>query len=50
VPTLAIGEAGAKNAALFAVRMLATSDQELRGRLKAFHQDQETAVLGSELE
>src|SRR5512133_1574137 len=34
VGTLAIGEAGAKNAALLAVAILATSDAELRQKLK----------------
>ena len=50
VPTLAIGEAGARNAALFAVRVLATGDEGLRSRLKKFHAVQEAKVLGAELE
>jgi 5-(carboxyamino)imidazole ribonucleotide mutase len=45
VGTLAIGEAGAKNAALLAVRMLATHDDALRQRLEAFHAEQTDAVL-----
>jgi len=45
VGTLAIGEAGAKNAALLAVRILATSRPELRAKLHAFHQKQTADVL-----
>src|SRR5207245_5590828 len=36
VATFAIGEAGAANAALFAVAMLAAHDESLRGKLDAF--------------
>ncbi|HNY49389.1 MAG TPA: 5-(carboxyamino)imidazole ribonucleotide mutase [Smithella sp.] len=36
VATMAIGKAGAKNAALFAVRMLALEDKELNTRLAAY--------------
>jgi len=36
VATFAIGEAGAKNAALFAVAILAAEDADLRGRLADF--------------
>lgn len=36
VATFAIGSAGAANAALFAVAMLASGDAELRARLEAF--------------
>jgi 5-(carboxyamino)imidazole ribonucleotide mutase len=39
VGTLAIGEAGAKNAGLLAVRILATSRPELRTKLLAYHSD-----------
>jgi len=49
VGTLAIGEAGAKNAALLAVRILATSRSELRAKLHDFQQRQETRVLGESL-
>ena len=38
VATFAIGEAGAHNAALFAVAMLARGDQELANRLRAFRE------------
>jgi 5-(carboxyamino)imidazole ribonucleotide mutase len=37
VGTLAIGEAGAKNAGLLAVRVLARDQPELRAKLHAFH-------------
>ena len=49
VGTLAIGESGAKNAALLAVRMLATNDNELRERLVAFHQQQASDAIKGEL-
>ncbi len=45
VGTLAIGEAGAKNAALLAVRILATSDASLRQKLSDFTKQQETKVM-----
>ena len=50
VGTLAIGEAGAKNAALLAVAILANSRPELREALKAFRERQTSAVLESSLE
>ena len=40
VATFAIGQAGAANAALFAVAMLAQNDAALRGRLEAFRAKQ----------
>jgi 5-(carboxyamino)imidazole ribonucleotide mutase len=49
VATFAIGEAGARNAALLAVRMLAGEDRELRERLKTFHEVQERKVLEARL-
>lgn len=45
VGTLAIGEAGAKNAGLFAVRILALQDQALREKLRAFQDEQRESVL-----
>jgi len=36
VATMAVGRAGAKNAALMAVRILALEDEDLRGRLAAY--------------
>jgi 5-(carboxyamino)imidazole ribonucleotide mutase len=44
VATFAIGTAGAANAALFAVAMLATRDPALRARLDAFRQRQTEAA------
>ena len=44
VATFAIGSAGAANAALFAVAMLATSDPALRARLDAFRARQSDAA------
>jgi 5-(carboxyamino)imidazole ribonucleotide mutase len=46
VGTLAIGEAGAKNAALLAIRILATTNADLRQKLHSFHQMQTDKVLG----
>lgn len=45
VATFAIGPAGAKNAALFAAAMLATTDEAVRERLNAFRERQTQAVL-----
>src|SRR5947208_2802035 len=47
VGTLAIGEAGAKNAALLAIALLANSHPELRNKLKKFRHEQTTTVLES---
>ena len=49
VATFAIGEAGAANAGLFAVAMLAVTDSELSVRLQAFRQRQTDAVLNTTL-
>ncbi len=49
VPTLAIGRAGAVNAALSAVAILALSDAKLRTRLKAFRRKQTDTVLNTQL-
>jgi 5-(carboxyamino)imidazole ribonucleotide mutase len=49
VATFAIGAAGAANAALFAVAMLATGDAALRGRLEAFRARQTEAARAMEL-
>ncbi len=45
VATMAIGKAGAINAALLAVRILATSRPEFREKLRAFHDEQTQKVL-----
>ncbi|WP_308019432.1 5-(carboxyamino)imidazole ribonucleotide mutase [Neisseria cinerea] len=50
VATFAIGEAGAANAALFAVSMLANENPELAQKLADFRAKQEQAVLNMELE
>ena len=49
VATFAIGDAGAANAALFAVAMLALGDERLAERLAAFRQKQADAVLATKL-
>lgn len=49
VATFAIGEAGAANAALFAVAMLANNDAELNEKLTAFREQQRDQVLAKEL-
>jgi 5-(carboxyamino)imidazole ribonucleotide mutase len=49
VATFAIGAAGAANAALFAVAMLATHDAALRVRLEAFRQRQTDAARATVL-
>jgi 5-(carboxyamino)imidazole ribonucleotide mutase len=49
VGTLAIGRAGAANAALLAVRILATRDPELRQRLRTFADEQTAAVRAETL-
>lgn len=47
--TFAIGEAGAKNAALFAVAMLANEDAALRTKLDAFRAKQTARVMDLKL-
>jgi len=49
VATFAIGEAGAANAALFAVAMLALSDKALAQKLADFRKKQSEAVRKAEL-
>lgn len=49
VATFAIGEAGAANAALFAVAMLANQDVVLNERLQKFRQQQSAKVLAMQL-
>ena len=50
VGTLAIGAAGAKNAALFAISILANSRKDLRKKLHEFRRNQTRTVLDSALE
>ena len=45
VATVAIGKAGAKNAAVLAVQMLALSDEDMKKKLKDFRAEQTQAVL-----
>ncbi|MFT6865093.1 MAG: 5-(carboxyamino)imidazole ribonucleotide mutase [Akkermansiaceae bacterium] len=49
VATFAIGEAGAGNAGLSAVSILATSDENLAGKLQEFRENQRDIVLGKVL-
>jgi len=49
VATFAIGEAGAANAALYAVAMLALSDSKLATKLAEFRKKQSDAVRKTEL-
>jgi 5-(carboxyamino)imidazole ribonucleotide mutase len=49
VATFAIGEAGAVNAALFAVAMLAADDAALAQKLDEFRREQAAAVMGMHL-
>jgi len=49
VATFAIGEAGAANAALFAVAVLGLTDEGLRGRLEEVRSRQSAAALASRL-
>jgi phosphoribosylaminoimidazole carboxylase PurE protein len=45
VATMAIGKAGAKNAAIFAVQILALSDENLRAKLANFKKAQKQKVI-----
>ncbi|AGM40325.1 phosphoribosylaminoimidazole carboxylase, catalytic subunit [Spiribacter salinus M19-40] len=49
VATFAIGDAGARNAALFAIAMLAADDAALAERLAAFREAQANKVIEDEL-
>jgi 5-(carboxyamino)imidazole ribonucleotide mutase len=49
VGTLAIGKAGATNAALLAVAILATSRGDLRSKLEAFRKEQTEKILAETL-
>ena len=49
VATFAVGEAGAANAALFAVAMLALGDASIAKKLAAFRNKQTQAVLAAKL-
>lgn len=49
VATFAIGDAGAANAALFAIAMLAKHDDLLLNKLEAFRKEQRKKAMSSEL-
>jgi 5-(carboxyamino)imidazole ribonucleotide mutase len=49
VATMAIGKAGATNAGLFAVSLLAVSRPDLRERLRRFRDEQRDSVLAATL-
>lgn len=49
VATFAIGEAGAANAALFAISMLANEQQHLAQQLTQFRENQQQSVLSMQL-
>ena len=49
VGTLAIGAAGAKNAALLAIAILANSRPELRKKLSSLRSKQTKVVLGTKI-
>ena len=49
VGTLAIGKAGAVNAALLAIAILANKDSKLRKKLKQFRKDQADKILKEKL-
>jgi len=49
VGTLAIGEAGAKNAGLLAISILALHDSALRAALDRFREHQTSGVLAARL-
>jgi 5-(carboxyamino)imidazole ribonucleotide mutase len=50
VGTMAIGDAGAKNAALLAISILSNSREDLREKLRKFRENQTNNVLDSELD
>ena len=45
VASVAVGSAGGKNAALFAIRILALTDPVLASKLNKFRDDQRLAVI-----
>ncbi len=49
VATFAIGEAGAANAGLFAVELLAINNSELSAQLSEYRRNQTDAVMSAEL-
>lgn len=49
VGAVAIGEAGAKNAALLALRILSVNDQAIEAKLEKFKEEQKGKILGIKL-
>jgi 5-(carboxyamino)imidazole ribonucleotide mutase len=49
VATVAVGKAGAKNAAILAVQILALSDKNLRKKLIKFKKAQQKSVIKKDL-
>ena len=49
VGTLAIGNSGAKNAALLAMQIIGLQDQELRDKLRALRESENKRILATEL-
>ncbi len=49
VATFAIGEAGARNAGLFAAQLLARQDSALAGRIARYRSEQTARVLAQKL-
>jgi 5-(carboxyamino)imidazole ribonucleotide mutase len=49
VGTLAVGSAGAKNAALLAAAIIALRDETIRSKLKQFREQQTKAVVETQL-
>ncbi len=45
VATMAVGKGGARNAALFAVQILATADEDLQAKLRAYKEGMAEGVL-----
>lgn len=50
VASMAIGKAGAKNAAVFALQILATADENAKAKLLQFRKDQTEMVLAKDAE
>ena len=52
IPVAAVtaGKAGGKNAALYAISILALNDPELQAKLHAFRQEQQAQVLAADAE
>ncbi len=45
VATMAVGKAGAKNAAILAAQIIATADEQMKNKVKIFRQEQTEKVL-----